>query len=79
MMEVLCFGYLVPFHHLPPVLGEPLRVPFLQLGVCQGSRTSRSGQDAGERHLGTGGSSRHRLLQLTVSGAEGDGGVASHD
>ena len=40
--------------HLLPVTQEP-RVPFLQLGVCQGSCISgRSGKDVEERHPGGG-------------------------
>ena len=40
-------------------------VPFLQLGVCEGSGTSRrSGQDAGERCLGAG-----RSLAIPVGDA----------
>ena len=71
MMEVLYSGY-----HLSQ---EPI-VPVLCLGVCQGSGTSRrSGQDAGKMHLGTGRSSGPRLLQSSVSDAEGVGGVMSHD
>ena len=50
MVEILRIGYLVPFHHLPPVSQELLRVPFLWLMVCKGWGTSgRSGQDARER------------------------------
>ena len=49
-MEVLHSGYLVPFYHLPPILWEPLKNPFLQLTVWEHSGISRrSGQNAGER------------------------------
>ena len=50
------------------------------LGVCQGSGISgRSGQYGGERHLGTGRSSRFGLQQSAVSSAEGINGLANHD
>ena len=39
-MEVHCSDYFVSSHHLPPVSLE-LVVPFLWLGVFEGSRTSR--------------------------------------
>ena len=43
------------------------QVSFLCLGVCQGSGTSRSGQNTAERHLGTRGPSGSGLLKPTVS------------
>ena len=56
-----------------------MRVSFVQLGVCEGSGTSRrSGQDARERCLGAGRSSGSGLLRQTVSGAESKKRVASH-
>ena len=56
-----------------------MRVSFVQLGVCEGSGTSRrSGQDARERCLGAGRSSGSGLLRQTGSGAESKKRVASH-
>ena len=40
-MEVLCYGYQVPFHHLPLKLQEPVEYLLLQLGVCGNSGSSK--------------------------------------
>ena len=83
MVEVLHSGYTVPFHHLPPVLWEPLEFPSIHLGICQGSGTSgSSGENAAERHLGTDVPSGSEFSQLAVSSTEGigeGGGVTSID
>ena len=71
MVDVIHFRHFVPFHQLPTCVVGTSRVPFLQLGVCQGLVTSRSGQDSAERHLGTGKQSWSRLLQSAVPGTEG--------
>ena len=56
------------------------RVPFLQLGVCQGSGTSGgSEQNAAERHPGTGSPAQLGLLQSVLSGAEGNRHVVTCD
>ena len=68
------FGW-VP-HPVPPpptcVFGF-YRVPFLWLGVCQGSCPSgQGGQDAGERLLGVGRPAWTELLQQALPSLEGD-------
>ena len=66
LVEALCSGYCILFHHQQPVLQEPFRVPFLQLRVCESSGTSRQrGQDAGEKTPGGG---QQTLLQDARAG-----------
>ena len=47
-MEVLHFGYLMPFHHLPPMLQEPLEFPSYSLR----SLKAQAFQDEVDKMLG---------------------------
>ena len=63
-------------HHPPPASWDPFRVPFLLLGVCKGSNTSRrSGQDAGERHSRDSQESGFGKLQSILPYSEGNRGL----
>ena len=60
----------------PTCVAVTSRILFLHLWACQGSGTlRRSGQDAEERHLGTGRSSKPSLLESSVCGTIWFGGA----
>ena len=46
-MEVLCFGYWIPFCHLPPVAREPIEFPF----YISGSAKAQALQDEVDKML----------------------------
>ena len=78
-MEVLAWStkFLFTISHLWH--GNP-SYSLLSLGVCQGSGTSGgSGQNAAERHPGTGSPAQSWLLQSALSVTEDDRGVVTCD
>ena len=50
VVDILRFRFLVPLHHLPPGLQEPLKFISYSLGSVRAQALRRSGQDA-ERHI----------------------------